>query len=104
MTTKSTHDEEAFWPRDANVGQIVYPPGSTFGPRHQYALQLVLVHTGHMTVTIDGHAHRGEKQTVFILFPGHEECFTFAEQCETRHSWLHILAHAIPPRIISRLE
>ena len=44
----------AFRAASAYAGSVVYGPGGTYGPRRQHDLQLVLVHTGAMEVTIDG--------------------------------------------------
>jgi quercetin dioxygenase-like cupin family protein len=42
------------WPSDVSVGEVVYPPGGRLGPRWQRDVQLVLVHEGTMSVTVDG--------------------------------------------------
>src|SRR3989440_2896331 len=96
-------ENECFWPEEAHVGEVVYPPGGTFGPRLQRNLQLILVHSGHMTVWIDGEPHTAPMNTVCVLFPGHEERFAFAEECETWHSWLHIFLPRPPEALLTRL-
>lgn len=85
----SLRADATLWPEDVTVGEVIYPPGSTFGPRTQYHLQLVMVHSGEMTVWIDGDARHAPAHTVGILLPGHEERFAFAQEEETHHSWLH---------------
>lgn len=96
-------DSELFWPAKVSAGSVVYPPGGTFGPRLQRNLQLVVVHSGHVTITVDGVPHTAPANTVGVLFPGHEEFFSFAEDGETNHSWLHILAPQLPNALCARL-
>src|SRR5437016_14071241 len=83
-------DVKCFWPEKVSVGEVIYPPGGVFGPRLQRNLQLVMLHSGRMTVWIDGVPRTSLADTVCVLFPGHEERFAYAEECETWHSWLHI--------------
>ncbi|MDR6551099.1 AraC family transcriptional regulator [Paenibacillus qinlingensis] len=71
-------------------GTVVYPPGSRFGPRIQTDLQLVLLHTGSMTVYIDEVPHCVQPGQVILLTPGHNEQFTFAKEHETWHRWIAV--------------
>ena len=96
-------ENECFWPEEASVGEVVYPPEGTFGPRLQRNLQLILIHSGHMTVWIDGELRTAPMNTVCVLFPGHEERFAFAEECETWHSWLHVFLSRPPKALLTRL-
>ncbi|EFH88518.1 transcriptional regulator, AraC family [Ktedonobacter racemifer DSM 44963] len=98
-----TMEHPLLWPTKANVGTIHYPSGSHFGPRYQPCLQLVFLHTGRMTVWIDNVAHQAEANTVFLLFPGHQERFAFAESEETHHSWLHLDVPELSPELHTRL-
>lgn len=91
------------WPSDVTVGEVHYPPGSRFGPRNQRYLQLVFLHSGHMTIWVDGVAHYVEANTVFLLHPGHEERFIFAEEEETYHAWIHADVPDLSPEIAARL-
>jgi AraC family transcriptional regulator of arabinose operon len=95
--------DECIWPEEVRVGEVIYPPGGTFGPRLQRNLQLILIHSGHMTVWIDGVQHIASTGTVCVLFPGHEERFAFAEECETWHSWLHVFLPRPSETLLSRL-
>jgi len=97
-------DSECFWPEKVSIGEVVYPPGGTFGPRLQRNLQLVMVHTGHLTIWIDGVPCNAPANTVGVLFPGHEERFVFAEESETWHSWLHVFLPQFPERLLARLN
>jgi len=100
--TASISADYPLWPEDVTVGEVVYPPGSNFGPRTQYHLQLVMVHSGEMTVWIDGVAHHAPANTVSILLPGHEERFAFAQENETHHSWLHASIPCLSSEIRAR--
>ncbi|MCC2686047.1 MAG: AraC family transcriptional regulator [Paenibacillaceae bacterium] len=72
----------------AKAGTVVYPPQGRFGPRIQNHLQLVLLHTGEMTVYIDGSALRVPPAHVALLKPGHREEFQFATDQDTWHRWI----------------
>ncbi len=96
-------DHECFWPEEVNVGEVTYPPGGTFGPRLQRNLQLIMLYSGHMTIWIDDVPHMASADSVLVLFPGHKERFTFAEECETWHSWLHIFIPQLSQTLLARL-
>lgn len=85
------------------AGDIIYPPGSGFGPRIQSSYQLVMVHMGCMRVWIDDIAHDAAEQTVTLLFPGHKEHFEFAPDRETYHSYAHISIAHLPEATAHRL-
>lgn len=74
----------------AYAGSIVYPPGGRYGPRVQQDLQLVMLYTGEMTVTIDGRILSVAPGHVVLLKPGHEESFTFSKTEDTWHRWIAI--------------
>jgi AraC family transcriptional regulator of arabinose operon len=74
-----------------SVGEVVYPPGGTLGPRRQRDTQLVLVHSGSARVWVDDEPPlvlSGGR--VGLLRPGHWERFAFAEREPTRHSWVQL--------------
>ncbi|WP_337102596.1 AraC family transcriptional regulator [Paenibacillus sp. YIM B09110] len=73
-------------------GSIVYPPGGRFGPRIQQDIQLVMLYTGEMTVTIDGRELHVQPGHTVLLKPGHEESFTFSRTEETWHRWIAVHA------------
>lgn len=93
-----------FWPEEASVGEVVYPSGGRLGPRRQANLQLVMLHSGYMNIWIDGELHHAPMNTVCLLFPGYEERFAFAEECETHHSWVHLAVRHMPDGLSERLE
>ncbi|WP_020617609.1 AraC family transcriptional regulator [Paenibacillus daejeonensis] len=85
------------------AGSIVYPPGGAFGPRIQQDVQLVLLHTGAMTVTIDQTSHTVQPGHAVILLPGHQEQFHFADKQETWHRWVAIHLDAPEPELLDLL-
>lgn len=97
-------DDAVFWPEAIHFGDVVYPPGGGLGPRIQPSIELVLVHSGEMTVWIDGVRHDAPAMTVVLLFPGHEERFAFATQSETYHSFVHITLEHLPPTVDAYLR
>jgi AraC-like DNA-binding protein len=92
------------WPSDVSVGEVVYPPGGRLGPRWQRDVQLVLVHEGTMSVTVDGRSRPIQRAgTVSLLLPGHRETFAFAAERATRHSWLQAYVPELPAELGERL-
>ena len=86
---------EMMWPESVKAGEVTYPPGGTLGPRRQRDVQLVVLHSGSMTVWVDGAARQAGPRTVSLLLPGHEERFAFDRTLPTRHSWMQ--AHVAAP-------
>jgi len=89
--------------QSAYAGSIVYPPGGRYGPRIQQDLQLVLLYTGEMTVTIDGRPLHVQPGHVVLLKPGHEELFTFSKTEETWHRWISVRVAALPEEVRTTL-
>ncbi|GCE31814.1 AraC family transcriptional regulator [Dictyobacter alpinus] len=94
----------SYWPLEVTVGDVVYPPGSTLGPRIQPWLQFVFVYAGQITLRIDQQVHVIPANSAFVLYPGHHEYFVFAEDCETVHSWVHLDFTELDPELIARLR
>jgi AraC family transcriptional regulator of arabinose operon len=67
-------------------------------------VQLVMIHTGRMTVWIDDVPREAEAGTVSVLLPGHRERFAFAVDQETHHSWLHALVPDISDAVYARFS
>ncbi|MCD1257625.1 helix-turn-helix transcriptional regulator [Paenibacillus athensensis] len=76
--------------RGCHAGTVIYPPGGRYGPRWQQDYQLVLLHAGEMTVTVDGEAYPIKPGYAILLRPGHQESFRFAEHQNTWHRWIAI--------------
>ena len=95
---------ESFWPQEVSVGEVIYPPGGTLGPRYQKTLQLVLLYSGHMRLWVDGTMREAASRSVCILLPEHEEYFAFDTRSETHHSWVHIALPTFFPALLARLQ
>jgi AraC-like DNA-binding protein len=96
--------ENLVFPQKASVGEIVYPPGSTYGPRVQPSLQLVMVHSGSVNLLIDKQNRKLPKNSVGLLFPGHQEYFVFDRHLATHHSWLHFYLPAAGFTLLQELK
>jgi AraC-like DNA-binding protein len=94
----------SLWPRTVSVGEVTYPPGGHLGPRRQHDLQLVLVHEGSATVTVDEVPRPTQRAgSVSLLLPGHNETFAFDGARPTRHSWIQANVPDIPEELEARL-
>lgn len=87
-----------------SFGEVGYLPGGSCGPRIQQDVQIVLIHEGHCTVTLDGEPREVPAQHMSLHRPGHHEFFQFSLKKNTRHSWLSIHVDALDPAIVSQLE
>ena len=70
------------------IGDVLYAKGGSFGPRLQADYQLVVIHSGSLTLTLDEEVLEVPENHAVLLSPGHWEHFSFARDCETRHSWV----------------
>jgi AraC-like DNA-binding protein len=96
--------DEGLRPARVSAGDVIYPPGGRLGPRWQNDLQLVLVHTGSVSIRIDGEQQPPQPEgSVGLLLPGHNEEFTFATARSTHHSWVQARLAEPPPRLLARL-
>lgn len=84
------------------IGDVLYARGGSFGPRLQTDYQLVVVHSGSLTLTIDREVMEVPETFGILLSPGHVESFCFARDCETRHSWIALAPDTLAPPL--RLE
>jgi AraC-like DNA-binding protein len=97
-------DGSELWPAEVSVGEVTYPPGGRLGPRRQHDVQLVLVHEGSMSMTVDGLARPVQRAgSVSLLLPGHRETFAFDAARPTRHSWIQGHVPDIPDELGTRL-
>lgn len=84
---------------------MTYPPGGRLGPRVQPYMQFVLVHSGSITVWIDGERRHAPAMTAAVLLPGHTERFAFAADRDTWHSYAHVgWAKGAPTAILKWLR
>ncbi|WP_261800438.1 AraC family transcriptional regulator [Paenibacillus sp. PAMC21692] len=87
--------------QSVTAGSIVYPPGGRFGPRIQQDIQLVLLHSGEMRVSIEGQMMQVQPGHVVKLMPGYEERFAFAEDEETWHRWIAVHVEELPEETLT---
>ena len=75
------------------IGDVLYSKGGSFGPRRQVDYQLVVIHSGSLTLTLDDdEVLEVQENHAILLSPGHREQFYFARDSETRHSWVAVRA------------
>jgi AraC-like DNA-binding protein len=68
-------------------------------------VQLVLVHEGSATITVDGVARATQRsRSVALLLPGHREEFAFDRTRPTRHSWIQAHIPNVPDDLERRLD
>jgi AraC family transcriptional regulator of arabinose operon len=85
-------------------GDIVYPPGSTYGPLVHPSVELAFVHRGTMAFWVDGVRFDAGPGTVSLLLPGRRCRFEFSRTQETHHSWVHLWSRgAYAPELLERL-
>ena len=92
-----------WWPEAVSAGEITYPPGGTYGPRTQVDYQLVALHSGWLSLDLDGATYRFDAGTVFLLRPGHREHFRFAADAPTRHTWVAARVPSLPEDVFGAL-
>jgi len=76
------------------IGDVLYSKGGSVGPRRQMDYQLVIIHSGNLTLTLDHEVIEVPENHAILLSPGHREHFSFARDQETRHSWIALAADA----------
>ncbi len=86
------------------VGDVLYKPGGSFGPRTQTDFQLVIVHRGSLRLELDRREIDVPKEHGILLCPGHREHFFFASNDETRHSWVAVAPGAMTPAMCRELN
>jgi AraC-like DNA-binding protein len=85
-------------------GDVIYDPGGTYGPRVQPEVQLVLLHSGEVNISVDGAWSMVSAQTVCVLLPGHLEYFVFAKHTRTHHGWVSLSPHLLPETLLKKLR
>ena len=77
------------------IGDVLYSKGGSVGPRRQDDYQLVVIHSGSLTLLLDDEVLEVPENHAILLSPGHREHFSFARDRETRHSWIALRADAL---------
>lgn len=78
------------------IGEILYEPGGSCGPRVQRDYQLVFLHSGELTVRVDNRHHALAAGCVGLFLPGHREHFLFSSTSKTHHSWCAVAPGFMP--------
>ena len=86
------------------IGDVLYKPGGSFGPRTQTEFELVVVHRGSLRLELDRKLIEVPREHGILLCPGHREQFTFAQDGETRHSWVAVAPSAMTPAMCRELD
>ncbi len=86
------------------IGDVLYAQGGSFGPRLQTDYQLVVVHSGSLTLTVDDEVLEVPETFGILLSPGRVESFCFARDRETRHSWVALGAEVLSESLCRELD
>jgi hypothetical protein len=81
------------------IGDLLYAKGGSFGPRMQTDFQLVVIHSGRLSLELDAKRLEVPENHGVLLGPGHTEHFFFASDRETHHSWVAIAPDALSPEL-----
>jgi AraC family transcriptional regulator of arabinose operon len=80
-------------------GDLLYAKGGSFGPRLQMDFQLVVIHSGCLSLELDDETIDVPESHGILLSPGHREHFFFAQDRDTHHSWVAVAPHALNPEL-----
>ena len=85
-------------------GEVLYQPGGSCGPRVQRDCQLVFLHSGSLSVLVDGQRRRLAPGHVGLFLPGRTEDFSFSETHPTHHSWCSVAPTLVPTSLRRTLD
>jgi AraC family transcriptional regulator of arabinose operon len=77
------------------IGDVLYKKGGSYGPRVQKDFQLVVIHSGSLTLKLDQNTIDVPENQGILLSPGHHEHFFFSRERETHHSWVAVAPPAL---------
>jgi AraC family transcriptional regulator len=82
-------------------GTVVYPPGTTLGPRRLADFEMVWFLQGNAVYEHDGHEERLDTNSVVLALPGTQERYTWDPKRRTQHGFFHFHIRkpiqALPP-------
>jgi AraC-like DNA-binding protein len=89
----------------ANVvlGEALYRPGGSCGPRLQRDFELVILHSGACRVRVNDGARDLTPGKAYLFLPGGREHFQFSDHKETHHFWCSIRPDFMPKILRGRL-
>lgn len=85
-------------------GEVLYKPKGSCGPRTQRDFELVRLHSGECSVTVNKLPHELTIGKAYLFLPGGREHFHFSTQRETHQSWCSIGPAFMPRQIQKALE
>lgn len=94
-----TDEDYAIWPEYVKIGEIVYPPGGSLGPRIQPTIEFIIIYEGEMNVLIDNINYFAESNSVTMMLPGHQEFYRFSKNSQTYHRYVHISIQDLPSKL-----
>lgn len=86
------------------VGDVLYKPGGSFGPRTGVDFQIVVIHRGSLRLELGRTVIHVPKDHGILICPGHREHFFFDREFETRHSWVAVTPTAMTPAMCREFE
>jgi AraC-like DNA-binding protein len=86
------------------LGEVMYQPGGTCGPRVQRDWQLVFLHSGELVASVDGQTKRLASGEVGLFMPGKTEVFEFSVSLPTHHSWCSVAPTLLPASLEKQLK
>jgi AraC-like DNA-binding protein len=90
---------------EASVGEIVYPPGGRFGPAWQPGIELVLIHTGSVRVSVEGEPTlRIPAGWLALRVPHRVEHYAFDDAVSTHHTWVKLQIEEWPTPMLDRVR
>lgn len=95
MDALTTQRWQRQWPTSTYAGRAIYPPGGVYGPLMQQHVQLVALHSGSLSMYVDGERRDYEPGWLIWLIPGTRLFFEFSKTEESWHSWVDY--HGNPP-------
>jgi len=91
MSVRNIQKPLRFAGREVMFGDVLYPPGGTWGPVNQRRYQLVILHFGEATVTLGNRTKKIPKGYLGLIRPGQKVYYQFSRKQKTRHTWCTIL-------------
>ncbi len=89
---------------DTTIGEVLYQPGGTCGPRFERDYELVLLHSGSGTVDLDNKSIQLQTDVIYLFCPGQRQRFKFTTHEETHHAWCAISPQALSSNLFIQIE
>jgi len=94
-----SEEDYAIWPDYVKVGEIIYPPGGTLGPRVQPTIEFIIIYEGEMNVFVNNINYFADSNSITIMLPGYREFYRFSKNSQTHHSFIHIAIQNLPIKL-----